>query len=456
MSSTSIELQPRRPSPEQEAETALPDSVRNGHAGFTLPAADRGKGAWLFLAAGFVVEAFVWGFPFSFGVFQDYYQTHEPFQGSSGITIIGTCALGIMYLDFPIVVALQRFYPGALLWGPYVGLATMCLALTMSSFSQTTAHLIVTQGILYGLGGSICYCPCMLYINDWFVQRRGIAYAIMWSGTGTGGFAIPLVLQYLLEQYGFRVTLRIWAVALFVLTAPLVYFIKPRVQASVSVRPYTYQQLGFVFDRSFILYQLASIVESLGYFLPSIHLPAYARSNLGTGSFLSALTVMLINVSTVVGTLILGVLTDKLHPTTCIMISTVGAALGTFFCWGFATNLVTLYVFCIIYGLFAGSYVATWQGIIRQISSAPMSRTPSSGHGGNAFDPAMILAFLTAGRGIGNISSGPLSELLTKGVSLDGRVMRSWGSGYGTLIAFTGITAVIGGTSFIWKRLGWI
>jgi hypothetical protein len=33
------------------------------------------------------------GFPFSFGVFQDYYLTHEPFAGSSGIPVIGTCAL---------------------------------------------------------------------------------------------------------------------------------------------------------------------------------------------------------------------------------------------------------------------------------------------------------------------------------------------------------------------------
>jgi hypothetical protein len=32
-----------------------------GHHEFSLPPADRGKDAWLFLAAGFVVEALVWG-----------------------------------------------------------------------------------------------------------------------------------------------------------------------------------------------------------------------------------------------------------------------------------------------------------------------------------------------------------------------------------------------------------
>lgn len=86
------------------------------HQEFSLPRADSGKDAWLFLAAGFVIEALVWGvyfheyqilnqmfsvlslqpkpgFPFSFGVFQEYYGHHKLFSSnSSGIAVIGTTA----------------------------------------------------------------------------------------------------------------------------------------------------------------------------------------------------------------------------------------------------------------------------------------------------------------------------------------------------------------------------
>jgi hypothetical protein len=89
------------------------------HHEFSLPPADGGKDALLFLVTGFIVEALVWGqcnvfhseidsrspamtlssanvlagFPFSFGVFQEYYTTHEPFSNEpSGIAIIGTTA----------------------------------------------------------------------------------------------------------------------------------------------------------------------------------------------------------------------------------------------------------------------------------------------------------------------------------------------------------------------------
>ena len=59
----------------------------------TLPPADGGKQAWLFLAGAFMIEALVWGFPFSFGVFQEYYATHEPFASQpKGLVAVGTTA----------------------------------------------------------------------------------------------------------------------------------------------------------------------------------------------------------------------------------------------------------------------------------------------------------------------------------------------------------------------------
>lgn len=41
------------------------------------------------------------GFPFAYGVFQDYYSTHEPFAGSSQIAVIGTCAMVSLTLGNP-------------------------------------------------------------------------------------------------------------------------------------------------------------------------------------------------------------------------------------------------------------------------------------------------------------------------------------------------------------------
>jgi MFS family permease len=353
-----------------------------------------------------------------------------------------------MYLSGPLAIGLLRLFPRAGRWAPILGLLFMCISLAMSSFSSTVTHLIVTQGVFYAIGGSIAYCPCILYMDEWFVKRKGFAYGIMWSGTGLAGVILPLFLEYLLDAYGFRTTLRLWSGVLFAMTAPLAYFIKPRlpITSTTHVRPLN---LRFVLSRQFALHQLANIVEATGFFLPGIYLPLYAQATLGASPFPSALTILLVNVASVFGCVAMGHLVDRLDVTTCIMLSTVGATIGALLLWGFSTSLPVLYVFCVMYGLFAGSYTSAWPGIMKQIT---IQERDSQG----GIDPSMVFGCLAAGRGIGNVISGPMSEALVKGLPWKGHAAGGYGSGYGTLIVFTGVTALFGGASFVWKRIGWL
>lgn len=441
---------------------------------FSLPPVDTGKDAWLFLAACFVIEALVWGehrlsasqrvshansmtgFPFSFGIFQKYYSSHEPFMGSGNIAIIGTCTSGIMYLSGLPALVLNRMYPGLGRWLPVAGLLIMCLSLALSSLATTVTQLIATQGVLYAVGGSIGYLPCILYMDEWFVRRKGLAYGIMWSGTGLAGVVLPLLLEYLLSAYGHQTTLRVWACALFVLTAPLAYFIKPRLPPSPVTHLRAFN-LRFALSAPFALYQLANVVEAAGFFLPGIYLPSYAADALSAGPFPSALAALLVNVSSVAGCVGLGFLIDRLHVTTCILACSVGATLGTFLLWGFAVNLPVLYIFCILYGISAGSFTTTWTGIMREVSSRYNVSTAASGDSAghsHSIDPSMVFVLLAAGRGIGNVVSGPLSEALVRGRPWLGEAGAGYSSGYGALIVFTGVSALLGGGSFVGRAVG--
>lgn len=366
-----------------------------------------------------------------------------------------------MYLDAPLVIAFARLYPKQGRFNPAVGLLMMCVALALSSFATNTTHLILTQGALYGIGGSIAYNPCLLYVDEWFDRRKGLAYGLMWSGTGLGGFTIPLVLEALLNRYGFRTTLRIWAVALFVLTMPLVYFVKPRLPPSMTahIKPLDW---SFMNTRVFAMYQLGNVIEGMGFFLPGIFLPTYAQDILGEGYFASAATLLVLNIGSVLGPVTMGTLVDRLHVTTCILISTIGSVLGVLLLWGLGSNIGILYVFCLAYGLFAGSFTTSWPGIMRHVVKVATERDRAASDGQidgvsvSKYDPLMVIAFLSIGRGVGNIVSGPLSEALIRGMPWQGQVTGGYGSGYGVLMVFTGATALVGGVSFVAKKLGWM
>jgi hypothetical protein len=63
------------------------------------PAADSGRAVWLFLFGSFTIEMLVWGFPFSFGVLQDYYTNHRPISlHPAGVSAVGTtCSVRLSF-----------------------------------------------------------------------------------------------------------------------------------------------------------------------------------------------------------------------------------------------------------------------------------------------------------------------------------------------------------------------
>lgn len=119
-----------------------------------------------------------------------------------------------MYFGSPFAsLALQR-YPWVRRPVSFVALGVMILSLVAASFCNDVPSLIATQGVLYAIGGVLLYFPAISMVDEWFVARKGLAYGIMWAGGGSAGIIVPFVLQWLLDSYGYRTTLRVWAVVM--------------------------------------------------------------------------------------------------------------------------------------------------------------------------------------------------------------------------------------------------
>lgn len=357
-------------------------------------------------------------------------------------------------------------------YSPLIGLVILCAALCASAWATSVTQLIITQGIFYGIGGAIAYTPCTMYIDEWFVKRKGLAYGIMWSGTSLAGVVLPLILERLLESYGYQTTIIVWSAALFGITAPLAWYIKPRIPP-LPVRNLRSFNLRFSLSRRFLLYQLSNTIEAIGFYIPGIYVPIYAGDILGASEFASSICILIFNTSAVIGCVFIGWLIDRFHVTTCVMVSTIGATLGTFLLWGCASSIPMVYIYCVSYGLSAGSYSTTWTGVMREISGKDKLSTPSmessdpedspmgttaEGVGDSyseGVDPVMVFVLLAAGRGIGNLVAGPISQAMYHARPWEGEAALAYGSGFGSLIAFTGITALGSGICFLGRRVGW-
>ncbi len=163
----------------------------------------------------------------------------------------------------------------------FYALPVMVLALMLSSLATKVWHLILTQGILYALGGCFLYYPVFLYIDEWFVRRKAFAYGILWAGSSSGGLVGPFMLQWGLARYGVATFLRGWAIALGVAVTPLLFCVRPRLPASRTHNPNwrlvmknTVRGFAFVQTQEFWILQFGNVVQGLGYFVPLLYLPS--------------------------------------------------------------------------------------------------------------------------------------------------------------------------------------
>ena len=389
-----------------------------------------------------------------------------------------------MYFGSPAVSSVLQKWPRLRRSFCVVGLSIVVLSLILASFSQNIAHLILTQGVLYGIGGAILYFPAILFLDEWFVRRKGLAYGskspnltshntttltispkkVMWGGTGASGVIIPFLLQWLLSAYGFRTALRTWAVTMFILTSPVLIWLKPRLPVPRDARPRP-NDLTFLRTPAFWVLQTGNIILNLGFFIPSIYLPSYAHTiNLppltGTGA------ISAFNAATICGAIGSGALIDYLHVTTVILISALGSSTAVLLFWGLATTTPMLYTFALLFGLFAGGFSATWSGCAEALRRR-LNHGDRGVHGnavsaadvvGVNVETGMVIAILGAGKGIGAVVSGPLSERLVRGAGAFVGAGGAYGTEYGGLVTFTGeflwVFFVFGACGLTWISCG--
>ncbi|KAJ5408155.1 hypothetical protein N7509_002038 [Penicillium cosmopolitanum] len=232
-------------------------------------------------------------------------------------------------------------------------------------------------------------------------------------------------------------------------------FMKPRIPVSPSASARRLD-LGFLKLGTFWMLQVGNIIQSFGYFLPTTYLPTYSTSTIGLPPTMGTMLVSLFNATSVFGGITLGMLCDRFAVTNILLLSSLGSALSVFLFWGMAsssddgpsqTALALLTVFSIFYGFFAGGFSSTWSGIITKIKSDSSS----------SMETGLVFGLLAGGRGIGNVISGPLSSVLIRqgsiGDSHDQDLGSGFGTKYGALILFTGITALLGAWGWMWRYI---
>ncbi|XP_012157214.1 monocarboxylate transporter 4 [Ceratitis capitata] len=173
-----------------------------------LPPPPDGGYGWVICFASFMCNMIVDGIAYTFGIFLGEFVEYFG-EGKGKVAWVGSLLSGVYLSAGPIVSALANKFGcrTVCIAGSVVG----CIAFVLSTFSTSVNMLMLTYGVIGGFGFGMIYLPAVVAVGYYFETKRSLATGIAVCGSGFGTFAFAPLATYLLQQYGWKNALLIFA-----------------------------------------------------------------------------------------------------------------------------------------------------------------------------------------------------------------------------------------------------
>lgn len=315
---------------------------------------------WLVVAAGFGIQMVAWGTNITFGVFfkpliDEFGWTKATTSGASSLN---TALRGLFYL---VVGKLNDKYGPKIL----VGVCGLILGLGCILMSQanTVWQLYLFYGVLVSIGMSGSFVPVATTITSWFVKKRGMVTSVFLSGGSFGCMIMAPISNWLISNYGWRISYFIIGTISLIGIILLAQFLKnsstvmtiPKhntFEAEKSILDHEAKGLSFrqaIQTKQFWVLCIIIFLGSFCQFTVLVHLVSYAIDvgiSAGNGAALLGIATGI----GIVGRILIGIAADRIGSK---------RTLGICFCFftiGFIWLLIAktfwlLFMFAIIYGL---------------------------------------------------------------------------------------------------------
>lgn len=262
---------------------------------------------------------------------------------------------------------------------------------------------VLVQAVFIGmLGSSSVFGPLVADISRWFVQRRGIAVALVASGNYLAGAIWPPVLNAIIEWDGWRTAYLLVGVTCVLVMLPLAFLMRepaPEPGMAPEHGAHAYRQTRVPPGRLFFLLALAGIACCVAMSMPQVHIVAYC-GDLGFGPARGAEMLSIMLGLGVVSRVVSGMIADRIGGVKTLILGSVLQGIALFLYLPF-DSLFSLYVVSALFGLAQGGIVPCYALIVRQYFPASEAGTRVS----------VVLMMTVLGMALGGWLSGEIFDL---------------------------------------------
>ena len=255
-----------------------------------------------------------------------------------------------------------------------IGAAAITAGYGLAAMSDNIWAFGLAHGLLLGmLGGSATFAPLIADTALWWNKRRGIAVAICASGNYVAGTVWPPIVQWGIEQFGWRPTYLAMGLICGAGVALLSLRMRlrpPRTEAApppglpLAAATDTRRPFGLPLAHAQGLLFIAGLACCVAMSMPQVHIVAYCV-DLGFGAARGAEMLSLMLACGIVSRLVSGLICDRIGGIRTLLLGSAlqGTALLLFLPFD---GMVPLYVVSALFGLFQGGIVPSYAIIIRE------------------------------------------------------------------------------------------
>ena len=254
---------------------------------------------------------------------------------------------------------------------PVVG-GTITLGIGYAVASQATSlwQFALAQGLLVGVASSATFAPLVADTSLWFTRHRGIAVAIIASGSYLAGTVWPPVIQHFIESAGWRRTYLGVAVFCVATMLPLVLVLRRRsplmktTPATAGVASWSARPLGMSPAALQTVLVVAGLSCCVAMSMPQVHIVAYS-GDIGHGLAHGAQMLSLMLGFGIVSRVGWGWICDRIGGRLTLLLGSGLQALALVLYLPF-DGLTSLYIVSALFGLFQGGIVPAYAVIVRE------------------------------------------------------------------------------------------
>ncbi|RDW58452.1 hypothetical protein BP5796_12382 [Coleophoma crateriformis] len=331
------------------------------------PFPEGGLRAWCVVAGTSFVVFCNFGYANAFGVYQEYYSTHQlRHESESAIAWIGSLQMSLLFGGMLFGGPLFDRYGEKVIWPPTI---VYVLTVFMTSLCTKLWHFLLCQGILGGLAMGFGLGPAMAACGHYFRKRRATAMGLTVAGSSVGGVVLPIALSRILYKtsLGFGWSIRIIAFLMLAILVPSCLAIRARLPP---------RQEQFFIRKAFTEVFFVCIAGSawcimMGMYTPFFYLPTYAVEH-GMSQTLSSYLIAILNGASFFGRVIPGILAEKMGPLNMLSVAAFGTGI-LILCWHAITTSAAIIVFSALYGFFSGAIISLISAVFASIPKNPQN-----------------------------------------------------------------------------------